>query len=187
MSIDTNPDLYEYEVPPNVCPLCYDANETPKILFLCFSEIKIGALWTPADPPPPNGIFAVETAFPCRWLLTAAGFDFYYQSIFGDTECGCNITGGNICFVGFFDGDCYLWFDNGLVAPAGNKYYGGSCAVVPSLAGGIFSLSWVLRLISEDPVWATWINPIPVSDELTVYKLYNSIDKTNVKIKIDHS
>lgn len=187
MSIATNPELYDYSVPPNVCPLCYDVGKTPETLFLCFSEIKIGALWTPADPPPPNGTFAVVPTNPCKWQVTASGFDFYYQSIMGDTECGCNITGGGLCFGGLFEGDCHLWFDNALVAPGGNKYYDGSCGVVPSLEGGIYSIAWILQLLSKDPIWATWINPIPISEQLTVYKLYNAIDHTNIKIKIDHS
>lgn len=183
MSIDTNPELYSYAVPPNECPACYDANKSPDSLFLCFAGIMPGDNWNPGFPPPPNGCFEIPVFAPCRWTGTVGLFDFDYGHIVGFTFVDCHLGIGGGAFFTAILNLCVTWFANGRAVPAGNIYYGGHCKVVPPLAGGAFSFPELMALLSDDPLWAEWCNPVPAPGDSTVYKFYNAQDATNIKIK----
>ena len=191
MSIDTNPDIgppFGSGAPgPNQCPACYDPGETPNCVWGCFAGIKIGALWVPADPDPPNGPFALFANAACSWITVAAGCDFLHRNLGPFTQTLVNVTGGVNVFFRQQLGICKLWSANAIAAPAGNKYYGGWCMVVPSLEGGSWSIPESLQLLSEDPFWAQWLNPRPNTGEDVFYNLYDGTNRVNVKIKIDHS
>ncbi len=187
MSFTTDIANYSYAVPPLHCDLCNDANKTPATLFLCFSNIQQGNNWIPADPPPPNGVVEVPLTALCRYDDTVGLYDYRYVMVAGKTLCFAQVTGAMNAFYFLLIPTCQLSFDNQIINPVGNKYYGGSCQVVPPLEGGIWSVPELLALMSDDPHWADWLNPIPMTNEQTVYKLYKGHSQVNIKIKIDHS
>lgn len=183
MSFLVDPDLYDYSTPPNVCPLCFDADKSPEIIFINVADIKIGDLWVPADPPPPNGNWAVHISAPCVWSETIGAFDFALHYQVDRTSLDIDVTGGAGCFLHLDLVPCTQWFQNEQLNPAVHKYYEGYARVVPVLEGGAYSIQELMALFSDDPTWAKYCNPIADDAESTVYKLYNPLDHTNVKIK----
>lgn len=183
MSFPIDPSLYEYSIPPKVCPACFDLGKTPESLFLCFADIKIGATWIPADPPPPNGVWEIPVSAACQWIASVGLYDFDYRPVDIATTLRVDVTGGGLIFLDQNQPACSVWWSNEIIAPAGVKYYGGFCQVVPPLAGDSFSAADLLALLSDDPLWALWCNPKPTSTGATVYKLYNPRDRTNIHIK----
>lgn len=182
MSINTDPSLYSYSTPPNVCDLCYDANKSPETIFLISSGIQTGALWLPTDPPPPNGIFELTTSAPCNWSATIGVYDLFYGLVVDTFEVSIDVPGPIPVFFDAIPIMCSVSFANFLAAPAGNHYYGGFILLLPVLEGGADSLVEIMSLLSKDPLWATWANPQQINKDQTVHKFYNSFDKTNVKV-----
>jgi len=81
MFIDANLDNYSYTSDPDPCNTCFNINKTPETMYLCFSDIKIGALWTPADPPPPFGAFEITHQGFCIWEGSDANYAYQFATV----------------------------------------------------------------------------------------------------------
>lgn len=149
--------------------------------------IRKGALWAPGDGEPPNDHHAVPITAPCLWTLQAGGFNFKYQILGPNTHFHCDMVAGPFVFHTISPGLCLIWAANTILNPAVNKFYGGWMTALPEYAGVPFALPDLMSLMSIEIYWATWLQPRPMADEQVVYGLYDGLDATNVRIKIDHS
>lgn len=154
---------------------------------MCFSGIKRGNLWIPTDPPPPNGIFIVDIHASCHWTGADATWKYSYRIFGGNTLVNCADFLAVSAFKNTHIGVCQLWHPNVQINPVIETYYDGWCMVVPQTEGGSWSIPELLSLLSEDPLWAQWLNPRPTVNDFTFYNLYDGPNRVNVKIKIDHS
>lgn len=187
MSIDTTPPENGFAPPPIECLTCYPANQTPQTVYMCVAGMKIGDLWAPPDPPPPNGPVSLQATGACWWTCTLGAYDFAYRIIGPFTTFLIQITGGAVVFNRLHFGLCKLWAANSIIVPAGQECYGGWCMVVPQVKGGAWSIPDLLELMSQDPLWAQWLNPRPDAAETVFYNLYDGPNRVNCKILIDHS
>jgi len=188
MSINTDPTLYDYSIPPNpVCNLCYAPNETPELLFICFSGIMPGALWAPPDPEPPNDSYSVAIVAPCHWQSIHAPFTFAYSLLFGLTIVSATIAGPLSVFSGLSIAGCVNWFPNQIAVPAGNHYYGGYALIahmMPSQQISIQEIMSLFNILAEDETYA---RPFPKSGDEGVHRFSRREGATNILIKVDHS
>lgn len=185
MSFSTNLDDYSYSADPDPCAICFDPDKTPEKMFLCFANIQIGALWIPADPPPPYGTFELTHAGFCEWLLVDADYRFRYQSDGIRTVAQVFTLPFDNIFIGDPSPPCENWFGNQLINPAIQKYYGGYCIAISPLPGGIPNITDIMELMSDSPDWSQWLQPIPTATDTGSYRLSNRQDKTNVRILMD--
>lgn len=186
MSFDPNPDLYEYEPPPNVCLGCFEVGKSPASLFVNFSGIKIGAGWLPLDPEPPNGIYEITASAPCRWNRTIGPWNFDYNMIGGGSNVQIWDGGLLFPFTQQLLNPCELWFANFQQNPI-FTYFGGWCVVTPPLPGGTFSEVELLDLVGIDTIRQTWANPRPAPADISFHTISRAADATNIKIKFDHA
>ncbi len=186
MSFDPNPDLYDYAVPPNVYPACFNLGKSPESVFINVSGIKIGAIWGPVDPEPPNGNFEISAFAPCRWKQFIAPWEFDYRLFVGQSLLFIWDIGLHFPFTSNPQTDCTLWFDAFQQDP-GAKYYSGQAIVTPPLPGGSFSEIELLDLVGLDTIKQTWANPRAAADEISFHTISRRFDSTNIKIKFDHA
>jgi len=156
-------------------------------MYLCFADVKIGDLWTPADPPPPSGTFEITHQGFCLWESSDANYTYQYATVPDFSDVTVFTPGFETAFWKRHVGICYDFWLNNIQVPAGNKWYGGYCFLLNTLPGGFTGISDILSLLSDDPSWAKWLNPVPIDIEVAIHKLYNPLDRTNVKVKIDNS
>lgn len=187
MSIVNQPPGEGASPPPSFqCLACYDVGSTAITVYMCLAGIKIGAAWVPGDPPPPNGVHILTIVANCAWTNLGAN-EYVYMMLGPFTFVVSRIAGGVMYF--FYQGlpTCQLWQPNSLANPAGVKYYGGWCMVVPQIEGGAWSLPELMHLMDDDQYWAKFINPRPAAGNQTFYNIYEEKGRTGVKIKIDHT
>lgn len=177
----------EYGVPPNVCPACFGIGETPEYVLVFYSGIKIGALWNPGDPGPPNGLHIATAIAACHYEERAGDWDIKYQFIGGRTHCELvhDVVGAG--FTSNIAGNCHFWCLNEIVNPAISKYYSGQCVSISPLTGDLWDYPELLALISDNPDWADYLNARSAAGMNVFYNLYKGNSQVNIKIKIDHS
>lgn len=182
MGFLTDPDLYGYEVGANKCDFCYPVGKTPSVLFLCLSGIKIGDLWGPADPPPPNGFWRLDVTGPCAWQGVIDGITYTYQS----NAPGSLISAGVPATYWMFNAAgiaCLKWAVNQWQNPAIRLYYDGAAKIVNPCEDNGFVVSDVMDLLAMDPHQEFWVDPYPTETDETVYRFTKDDDHTNVLIK----
>jgi hypothetical protein len=149
--------------------------------------MKRGDLWMPGDPNPPNGNRAVHINARCNWTCVLAGCQYTYQVTRTTTRFSAKILGSPNFFFKQVPHTCAIWAANTLNNPVTSKLYGGWATAVPELEGVPFALPDLMALMSEEIYWAKWLMPRPMAANQVVYGIYDVLDKTNVRIKIDHS
>ena len=187
MFIDANLDNYSYTSDPDPCNTCFNINKTPETMYLCFSDIKIGALWTPADPPPPFGAFEITHQGFCIWEGSDANYAYQFATVPDFSDVIIHTPGFDTIFWQRHVGICFNWWVNAISVPAGNKWYGGYCLLLNTLPDGIAGISDILELMSDSPDWADFLRPGAMATQTGTYLLYKRQDNTTIKIKIDHS
>lgn len=185
MPFSTNLDNYSYSADPDPCVVCCDPGKTPEKIFVCFAEIQIGALWIPADPPPPFGSYELTHSGFCEWLLVNANYRFRYQSDGIRTVAQVFTLPFDNIFIGDPSPPCENWFGNQLLNPAIQKYYGGYCVVINTLPGGIADITDLMQLMSESPDWADWLGSVPTAANTGSYQFSRHLDHTNIRILMD--
>ncbi len=187
MSINTDPDLYDYSPPIDNCNTCFVVNETSEQLLFFIGGIQVGNLWAAPDPPPPNGIILIENIGGCTWFLDDGVYDYMWTNLIFDFNCTIATVGGDPIFNGNPTAPCTYGHTNAFAVPAGNKYFDGFVQLLPTKIGGEDSLPAVMALLSDDPVWAKYANPQPIDEVQTVHKFYDPRDRTNIKILYEGS
>lgn len=185
MFIDANLENYDYTTDPDPCNTCFDVNHTPETMYLCFSGIQIGALWTPADPSPPFGAFEITHQGFCVWEDSDANYTYQYSTVpdFSDVQVWTPAV--ELPFWQRHVGVCYNWWSNAIVVPAGNKWYGGYCLLLNTLPGGIDGISDILELMSNSPDWADYLRPGAMASDVETHLLYKRQDDTTIRIVKD--
>lgn len=185
MSFSTNLANYSYSAVHPPCHACYDPDKTPETIFLCFAEIQIGALWIPADPPPPFGSYELTHDGACDWSSITPDYFLSYQS----DALGTTLRVFGPIFQNVFQGvpapPCENWFSNINAVPAGNKFFGGYCVVINTLPGGLSDITDLMQLMSESPDWADWLGSVPTAADTASYQFSKHQDHTNVRILMD--
>lgn len=185
MAFSTNLANYSYSADPNPCNACFDPGKTPDKIFLCFAEIQIGALWTPADPPPPFGSFELSHNGFCDWELIGVDYTFLYQTVPDFSDVTVLTPGFDTAFWKRHVGICHNWWENFAQVPAGNKWFGGYCLLINTLPGGISDITDLMQLMSDSPDWADWLSSVPVVADTASYQFSKHQDHTNVRILMD--
>lgn len=186
MAIDTDPDLYDFSVPPDICNACFDVGKTPDILFVCLSGILPGDLWVGGDLPPPNGIWPVHTFGACHWKETVSGYPFSYQpTIGGFTSLLVGIVGLEY-FVGGDPAICKIWMANVNVNPVINKYYGGYATLMTALTGGNDVLSNLMDDMVLRRETQNFISPGPMATNRSTMKYFNQSDNSSCKFLLEN-
>lgn len=169
------------------CDLCFDVGETPNVCYFCMAGVKIGDLWNPALPPPPNGVWAMTPQAECNWLHLVGTTAFLWRMLPPPMLVISTVLGQPNFFAHVGAIACSYWVPNVFAVPAGNRYYGGWVMIVPKYEGGSWSVPELMHLFNDDSYWAPWINPRPTAANNTYYNIYNPQDATRVKVQIDHT
>jgi len=182
MSINTGtPD--DYAAPGNQCPACWPADETPKHIYIAISGVLQGALWIPADPPPPNGLFKLAIQIPCRWLNIFPDFDIFYKASLAPST----LTIEGPLHVAYFFGTninpCIRWFANEIQVPAGNLYYAGHATIWDFTQSDESTIQENLALLNIAPAERTFINIRNGPANTAVKVISARIGRTNIAIK----
>lgn len=185
MAFSTNLDDYSYSAHVDPCNVCCDPGKTPETMFLCFSEIQIGDLWTPADPPPPFGSYELTHIGTCDWKLIGADFTFLYHTVMGWSDVFVYTPILESCFWHPGDAPCLNWFTNFQQVPAGEKWFGGYCVLINTLPGGYPDITDQLKLMSDSTDWADWLSSVPRGANTASYQFSKHQDHTNVRILMD--
>lgn len=185
MAFSTNLDNYAYSADPHQCADCCDVGKTPENIFLCFAEIQIGDLWIPADPPPPYGCYPLTHDGFCVWGDITPDYFLGYESKVGNVALTVFGPVFQSIFLNHAKPPCSNWFDNVLVNPAVEKYYGGYCVVINTLPGGFPDITDLLKLMSDSPDWADWLGSVGLAANTASYQFSKHLDHTNVRILMD--
>ena len=182
MSFPTFDPGNTYEPPPNVCVACFAPGETPHVLQVCLSGIAVGALWVPADPPPPNGTWPLNPVGLCTWQAIIAGywFDFHINGF----ENVLQVTDA-VPRTYFFSGNppaCTFWHANFFAVPAGNKYYGGHALLQHAMPTDPWSIQEVMDDLGLTPAADLYANPRAITAEQAVHTFSDRQHSTNIKI-----
>jgi len=186
MGFITDPDEYPYAVAPNTCDFCYDAGKTPSVLFLCLAGITIGDLWTPADPPPPNGFWRMDVAGSCWWQGVIDGITYNYQS----NAPGSLISAGVPATYWMFNAagaSCLKWAVNQWQDPAATLYCGGWATIANPCLEDTLTIPDVMELVNIEPGPDVNVDPMPMETDQTVYRFTDVRDHTNILFKLDNS
>lgn len=182
MFIDANLNNYNYTPDPDPCGACCDANKTPETMFLCFSGIQIGALWTPADPSPPFGVFEITHQGFCLWEGANADYTFQYATVPDFSDVLVLTPGFETAFWKRHVGICHNWWANFAQVPAGNKWFGGYCFLLNTLPGAFTGIADILALMSDSPDWADYLRPGAMAADIETELLYKRQDNTTIRI-----
>lgn len=184
MSFLTDPDLYGYAVAPDICNACYDVNKSPKTLLVALTGIQIGQAWTPADPPPPNGVWELTANGVCRWTLADVYNFVLAVDAPGATMRATTAPPAVIAFNNVPLAACSGVFTSLLTDIPANKFFGGNASVVLPLPGGADSVQEIMESLAMDPFSQHWNNPRSTDDDQTVYNIASHLNRTNIKIKV---
>lgn len=185
MSIDSDPSLYPFGTPPNVCVACFAAGKSPDSIFLSFNGIIKGPLAGPADPAPPNDIWELPATGGCLYSLVAAGITFTLGWNLGQTAISA-VIGGVVLFGGPFPGGaCTRHTPNDKQNPFVDKYYGGWCDVIIPTDSDPDSLPAQLDLFGTPAAAETYVSPRVLDADHDVYVVSRRSDATNIHVKIE--
>lgn len=182
MSFDSDPALYDYAAPPNVCPACFAAGQTPATLFLCLSGILRGDLWVPANGPAPNGIWQLTVSGPCAWTDAIPAIQISYVPSPAVTDLVVQSLPGGFMFLRFGAPTCQIWMPNDIVGPALAVFYSGFAMIIDPTVTGPLTETDLLEFMDDSPDSTLWVNPRPKSATETVYTFSRRSDSTNIKI-----
>jgi len=187
MSLDTDPTLYSYNSSLPDCLACFASGKTPNSLFCQLTGIKNGALWTPGDDPPPNGLYELNYSAGCIWDLNLSGVpSLLYRISPGLTIF--NVTSSSRLAFNFSASPmCNYTLSNQLTSPTGNYYYGGWAQLINPLDDDPASLQYLMSLINLVPSSNLYCNPIYFAADETILKFYEKQGKTNIAILFDTS
>lgn len=185
MSIPCDPDLYDYSVAPNVCPVCFDADKTPDSIFVNIQGVAMGQAVPGVDPDPPNGTWELPVTGPCAFGAVFGPWTF--SLTYNGPETLFTVQAGGVGF-GFGAGDpgnCTNWLANAQQFPLVDDYYGGFANFVPYLEGGEFSAEQLLELVVVEPGDHTYAKPRPHNDGDTVYVITQRSTNSNIAVKYE--
>lgn len=187
MSFPTADSTYVYEPPADQCLRCFAAGETPHITFVCLSGIRIGALWNPGDPVPPNGTWPLSPINPCLWHTVNAPYWFTYQDTPIQNLLQVTDALANAYFLSVGPPGCDFWHSNFWAVPAGNKYYGGYALLQHAMPTDPWSIQEVMDDLGLTPAADLYVTPRAVAAEQAVHTFSDRQSSTNIKILYDHS
>lgn len=126
MGIPTDPGYELYES--DDCN-CWPVGSTPKKLWVNFSGIIQGDLWTPGNPPPPNKIFIVEYASACTWINEGVTYQIYFTIQPAFSAVQIFVVDVDFAFDSNFAGVCAGNYTNRLTG-SGQIYGGGKATIL---------------------------------------------------------
>ena len=185
MSFPIDPTLDEFAA--GDCLTCYAAGKTPKYLYACFSGIEPGNLWVPGvDLPPPNGIHRLEWSLHCDWGALEGNIGFAYQGD-GDWSRLQVFDPWDDIFSSIIRPACTSYFENSIINPIGNKYYGGFATIASTLPGSIYSISDIAEAINYERTPDSFAVIHPKDEDQSVNTLYEWNTNSRIKILYDHT
>jgi len=109
------------------CGLCWPAGKTPATISVAISGIAYGLAGGPPDPAPPNGTHELgqNPGAPCVFFLNDGNFLFSVIFHFARTVFAIDTVFPVINAFVNTKGVCANYFENEIVIPGGNRYYGG--------------------------------------------------------------
>lgn len=118
------------------CLTCYPPGETPYELICFLSGVSTGSLWLNTMPPAPNGrhLILQSPTIPCAWhdAPTTTPAIGYFPDFPPSPQIALlvQIDGGKNVFLAWQVTQCARWFENTIVNPIGNFYYGGFAIIL---------------------------------------------------------
>lgn len=187
MSFPTYPneDAGSGDPPPGGCA-CYPAGNTPDHQYLCLSGVMIGDLWTPADPPPPNGTYKMPKIDTCTWRVDIGPLVCFYQSAPDFSAAFCSSGGVNV-FTGIEIPLCKYHFIAISQTPVDRVWYGGQAVVVSLMSDMTYSERDLQESIGFEPAAGSYSRPHPFSPLQAVHVFSRARDHSNVHVLVDHS
>lgn len=182
MNIPVDPEEYDYG---DDCLLCHPAGETPKNIYASFSNIKRGATWVPGDADPPNEIYKLTQIAACMWDFTKAPLYFFHRKTATSTILSITYNAVLFAFVAQPPVVCGINFTNGIVNPAGVKYYGGEATIAWIEPSEEESLAELCNLFGIPTEAQTTALMYPVTPAKQVAKLQNFEENIKISIKRD--
>jgi len=185
MSIELDIDLYSYASPANQCPAVFNANKTPKILFLSLSGIQTGSLWSPGNLPPPNGLWSLSASAACGWSLISSPYGFAYNTSPAPSVLLVETPPFDTYFQGYNASAGKFSFANQITTPTGNKYWGGSALLTSVIDIDITSLPALLSELNLRMGESVYCNPKAYSATQSVFGYWNPTDASFCNILFD--
>lgn len=170
----------------------FPPGETPKKLYISFSDIKVGEYWSEGMEQPQNKS--------CRLEYVYDPEPYYYGIIYGKidvwrvrymyslTGCYCLMdrADGRPMFYGSYGGDNIFSAENRLTVY--HNYYGeGSFQVMKRGTSVEPSFSMTLKQIGIEKAKTTYVEFAPISANLSWQKIFRRSDATRILIKKDTS
>lgn len=167
------------------CVQCFDPAETPEYRYASFSEIAIGDLWIPANPPPPNRCFRLQQTVPCTWTYAGDDWHLEYKTDIPGSTLSCYLLAADEGFDGTDPADCKFWYDNDHQVAANFKYINGFAVVSHQPPEENFSLQDFAASLGIGPDPKTYIDPTAIDSDYAVIRISRKQDATNIKILTD--
>lgn len=183
MSYNSDPTLWTFGTPPNVCNPCFDTGLSPEQILVTFSGIERGDDWISSDPPPPNGSFILDVISACSWQATFAPWTMLYlASSPSDLEISHPTIG--IIFLRPFGPSCRTYFSNSRTSPIGRKFFSGWGITKPAQVGVPNGVPVIMDLTGIPAEAGTFVSPRPLSGQETVYVFARNRDSSNIHVKV---
>lgn len=182
MSIDTGtPDAY---APPALnCNACHAVNETPLYKYAAISGVLKGDLWNPADPPPPNGLWKLETQMVCTWFNFFPNWEITLMHNIPNTALTVRIPFVLEGFSAVEAGACTRYLPNVNQVPAGNHYYSGQAVIYDFTAADDSTLQENLALMNIEAQEGTYVNIRSAEGDTAVKIISSHRQDINIAIK----
>ena len=167
---------------------CFDANETPENIFVDVQGMKLGDLWAPGLPDPPNGLWTLPHFADCTWRLTKSPWRLIFVAKNGTALLF-------ILHIVFpietsFDGttvNCEAGFANTKLDPATQVWYDGIAQVSWKPDDGKAGLGTIMNAVVDENFTNWYAGFKPVDDDLFVARFYKKSDNSNIRIKYDQT
>lgn len=169
------------------CITCWPAGKTPRYLYACFSDIKQGDDWIAGvDPPPPNGVQRLEWSMFCDFGALVGNIGYAYRGNGDWSRLQVYDPGGDM-FDSQIQPACTSYFENFIVNPVGNKYYGGFAIIASTLPGAVFSISDLCELINYERTDNRFANIHAIAGDEAVHVLYDWNSADRIRILFNHT
>ena len=184
MSYDSDPVLWPFGTPPNVCTLCYPVGRSPGPVALSVSGIQVGQAWVSGDPPPPNGTWILPAFGPCVWKLTDSNFVFQHAMV---SPSIVQITLLDLTPVFFrpFGTSCQTHYNSQLTDIPIFKYFGGSAILRPAQVNTTNNVPSIMDMVGIPAEAGTAVSPRPMTTKETVYVFARNRDASNIHVKVN--
>ncbi len=172
------------------CLLVFPADETPRQSFVKIEGMQQGALWIPADGPPPNSIWKLKNLDlqPCNWFTTVLPWTFTLTVGGGLTTLRADHTAQGFQFHDILGIPPGWEFINNQQNPAGLHFWNGTASAFYGISGGTGTDFGALAgLFNLDDGIGTVGEPFDIDADEEVWRAVNVAHQINVRMKIDIS